>query len=83
MLQRRHSEIDASGGVHELYSTVEQTVRWINEKSALIEGSDPNGKDLETVLKEQRQLQAIERDLVALADKIETLNKQVFDSVVI
>jgi spectrin beta len=55
---------------------VEQTVRWINEKSALIEGSDPNGKDLETVLKEQRQLQAIERDLVALADKIETLNKQ-------
>ena len=63
--------------MHELYSTVEQTVRWINEKAALIQQSDPHGKDLETVLKEQRQLQATERDLVALADKIQALNTQV------
>eukprot|EP00118_Oscarella_pearsei_P018333 m.187592 g.187592 ORF g.187592 m.187592 type:complete len:2651 (+) comp39364_c0_seq1:28-7980(+) len=76
LLQRRKMEAATASGLQELYHTVDETIKWINEKKLLLDSiSSPQGKDLDTVMKEQRHLQAIERDLLALADKVATLDE--------
>ena len=65
-------------GAHEvqrLNRDIDEAISWINEKDSII-SSDDYGKDLANVQSLQRKHDAVERDLAALADKVEGLTSE-------
>ncbi len=65
-------------GAHEIQRLdrdIDEVISWINEKDAII-SSDDYGKDLASVQALQRKNVAIERDLAALHDKVNSLKNE-------
>jgi spectrin alpha len=65
-------------GAHEiqrLNRDIDETCAWISEKESLL-ALDDLGKDLANVQALQRKHDAVERDLAALADKVEGLTRE-------
>jgi spectrin alpha len=65
-------------GAHEiqrLNRDIDEAISWINEKDAII-STDDHGKDLASVQALQRKHDAIERDLAALTDKVNSLRHE-------
>lgn len=65
-------------GAHEIQRfnrDADETITWINEKDTLISSED-SGRDLGSVQTLQRKHEGVERDLAALEDKVQALEKE-------
>ena len=61
--------------VQRLNRDIDEAISWINEKDGIL-SSDDYGKDLANVQALQRKHDTVERDLAALADKVEGLSRE-------
>nr|WAW84869.1 spectrin alpha chain [Halisarca dujardinii] len=69
----REARLDGARQLQEFNRDADETKGWINEKDAGLSSEDC-GRDLASVQALQRKHEALERDLAALEDKIETIS---------
>ena len=72
---QRQERLFGAHEVQRLNRDIDEAISWINEKDAIL-SSDDYGKDLANVQALQRKHDAVERDLAALAEKVEGLSKE-------
>ena len=72
---QRQEKLFGAHEIQRLNRDIDEAISWINEKDAII-SSDDNGKDLASVQALQRKHDAIERDLAALHDKVNSLKNE-------
>lgn len=72
---QRQERLFGAHEVQRLNRDIDEAISWINEKDSII-SSDDYGKDLANVQSLQRKHEAVERDLAALADKVEGLTRE-------
>lgn len=72
---QRQERLFGAHEVQRLNRDIDEAISWINEKELLL-SSDDYGKDLANVQALQRKHDAVERDLAALADKVEGLTRE-------
>lgn len=72
---QRQERLFGAHEVQRLNRDIDEAISWISEKDTII-SSDDYGKDLANVQSLQRKHDAVERDLAALADKVEGLTRE-------
>lgn len=72
---QRQERLFGAHEVQRLNRDIDEAISWINEKDSII-SSDDYGKDLANVQSLQRKHDAVERDLAALADKVDGLTRE-------
>lgn len=72
---QRQDRLFGAHEVQRLNRDIEEAISWINEKDGIL-SSDEYGKDLANVQALQRKHDTIERDLAALADKVDGLMRE-------
>jgi len=72
---QRQERLFGAHEVQRLNRDIDEAISWINEKDLII-SSDDYGKDLANVQSLQRKHDAVERDLAALADKVDGLTRE-------
>ncbi|XP_057290447.1 spectrin alpha chain, non-erythrocytic 1-like isoform X2 [Hydractinia symbiolongicarpus] len=73
--QKRKEALENAAEIQKFHRDAEDTKVWIDEKDAALSSTD-YGRDLATVQALQRKHEAIERDLVALEEKVNSLNSE-------
>ena len=71
----KDEELKEKHGVELFFHTCDEMKLWINDKDSAVTNDDV-GRDLETVRALQRRHQGLERDLVAVGEKVQKLNEQ-------
>lgn len=71
----RQSKLGGAQEIQIFNRDADETIAWILEKDAVI-GSDDFGRDLLSVQALQRKHEAVERDLVAIGDKVTNLGQE-------
>jgi spectrin alpha len=72
---QRQERLFGAHEVQRLNRDIDEAISWINEKESII-STDDYGKDLANVQSLQRKHDAVERDLAALADKVDGLQRE-------
>lgn len=72
---QRQERLFGAHEVQRLNRDIDEAIAWISEKDAIL-SSDDYGKDLANVQALQRKHDAVERDLAALADKVDGLRRE-------
>ena len=72
---QRQERLFGAHEVQRLNRDIDEAIAWISEKDSII-SSDDYGKDLANVQSLQRKHEAVERDLAALADKVDGLTRE-------
>ena len=72
---QRQERLFGAHEVQRLNRDIDEAISWINEKDSII-SSDEYGRDLANVQSLQRKHEAVERDLAALADKVDGLTRE-------
>lgn len=72
---QRQQRLFGAHEVQRLNRDIDETISWINEKDSIL-SSDDYGKDLAQVQALQRKHDTVERDLAALADKVDGLSRE-------
>ncbi len=72
---QRQERLFGAHEVQRLNRDIDEAISWINEKDAIL-SSDDYGKDLANVQALQRKHDAVERDLAALAEKVDGLSRE-------
>lgn len=72
---QRQERLFGAHEVQRLNRDIDEAISWISEKDSII-SSDDYGRDLANVQSLQRKHDAVERDLAALADKVEGLTRE-------
>ena len=75
LASQRQERLFGAHEIQRLNRDIEEAISWIKEKDAII-SSDDCGKDLASVQALQRKHDAIERDLAALNDKVNSLKNE-------
>lgn len=73
--EQREQQLGSAHEVQRFHRDVDETKDWITEKNEALD-SDDFGRDLRSVQALQRKHEGVERDLVALGDKIRTLDEK-------
>ena len=73
--QTKAQELQRCNAVQRYHRDCDETMEWIGEKEVAL-SSEEFGKDLPSVQRLQRKHDALERDLVALGDKVRALDNQ-------
>ena len=72
---QRQQRLFGAHEVQRLNRDIDETISWISEKDSIL-SSDDYGKDLAQVQALQRKHDTVERDLAALADKVDGLRRE-------
>lgn len=72
---QRQERLFGAHEVQRLNRDIDEAISWISEKESII-STDDYGKDLANVQSLQRKHDAVERDLAALADKVDSLSRE-------
>ncbi|KAB5518444.1 hypothetical protein PHYPO_G00165970 [Pangasianodon hypophthalmus] len=76
LVDRKKDALNRALGVQNYYLECNETKSWIREKTKVIESTQDLGNDLAGVMALQRKLTGMERDLVAIEDKLGDLGKE-------
>ncbi|TSU11377.1 Spectrin beta chain, non-erythrocytic 1 [Bagarius yarrelli] len=76
LVDRKKDALNSALGVQNYYLECNETKTWIREKTKVIESTQDLGNDLAGVMALQRKLTGMERDLVAIEDKLSDLGKE-------
>uniref|UniRef100_A0A8B9KN96 Spectrin beta chain n=1 Tax=Astyanax mexicanus TaxID=7994 RepID=A0A8B9KN96_ASTMX len=76
LVDRKKEALNSTLGVQNYYLECNETKSWIREKTKVIESTQDLGNDLAGVMALQRKLTGMERDLVAIEDKLGDLGKE-------
>ncbi|KAF4071521.1 hypothetical protein AMELA_G00274250 [Ameiurus melas] len=76
LVDRKKDALNSTLGVQNYYLECNETKSWIREKTKVIESTQDLGNDLAGVMALQRKLTGMERDLVAIEDKLGDLGKE-------
>ncbi|KAH7638391.1 alpha spectrin [Dermatophagoides farinae] len=71
----REDKLFGAKEIQQFNRDADETISWINEKDAVI-SPDDYGRDMASVLTLQRKHEGVERELVALAEKVDQLEKE-------
>uniref|UniRef100_A0A3Q2FLU7 Spectrin beta, non-erythrocytic 1 n=1 Tax=Cyprinodon variegatus TaxID=28743 RepID=A0A3Q2FLU7_CYPVA len=73
LVDQKKESLNSALGVQNYHLECNETKSWIKEKTKLIESTQELGNDLTGVMALQRKLTGMERDLVAIEDKLSDL----------
>ncbi|KAI4895522.1 hypothetical protein NFI96_007217 [Prochilodus magdalenae] len=76
LVDRKKDALSSALGIQNYYLECNETKSWIREKTKVIESTQELGNDLAGVMALQRKLTGMERDLVAIEDKLGDLGKE-------
>ena len=72
----KRSRLNISHQVNQWHVECQETMTWIKEKVKLIESTEDFGTDLGGVMKLQRRLSGLERDIAAIENRLEMLTAE-------
>ncbi|VDN06971.1 unnamed protein product [Thelazia callipaeda] len=76
MVDQKRMELDQAHRLETFRIDCQETVSWIEDKTRVLEDSDELTNDLTGVMKLQRRLSMMERDLGAIQAKLDSLEKE-------
>ncbi|KAK5602793.1 Spectrin beta chain, non-erythrocytic 1, partial [Crenichthys baileyi] len=76
LVDQKKENLISALGVQNYHLECNETKSWIKEKTKVIESTQELGNDLAGVMALQRKLTGMERDLVAIEDKLKDLEKE-------
>uniref|UniRef100_A0AAX7UYK8 Spectrin beta chain n=1 Tax=Astatotilapia calliptera TaxID=8154 RepID=A0AAX7UYK8_ASTCA len=76
LVDQKKESLNSALGVQNYHLECNETKSWIKEKTKVIESTQELGNDLAGVMALQRKLTGMERDLVAIQDKLSDLGKE-------
>uniref|UniRef100_A0A3Q0RU03 Spectrin beta chain n=1 Tax=Amphilophus citrinellus TaxID=61819 RepID=A0A3Q0RU03_AMPCI len=76
LVDQKKESLNSALGVQNYHLECNETKSWIKEKTKVIESTQELGNDLAGVMALQRKLTGMERDLVAIKDKLGDLGKE-------
>ncbi|MED6269717.1 Spectrin beta chain, non-erythrocytic 1 [Characodon lateralis] len=76
LVDQKKENLNSALGVQNYHLECNETKSWIKEKTKVIESTQELGNDLAGVMALQRKLTGMERDLVAIEDKLKDLEKE-------
>ncbi|XP_061600718.1 LOW QUALITY PROTEIN: spectrin beta chain, non-erythrocytic 1-like [Cololabis saira] len=76
LVDQKKESLSSALGVQNYHLECNETKSWIKEKTKVIESTQELGNDLAGVMALQRKLTGMERDLVAIEDKLSDLGKE-------
>ncbi|KAF3707914.1 Spectrin beta chain, non-erythrocytic 1 [Channa argus] len=76
LVDQKKDSLSSALGVQNYHLECNETKSWIKEKTKVIESTQELGNDLAGVMALQRKLTGMERDLVAIEDKLGDLGKE-------
>ncbi|OZC09778.1 hypothetical protein X798_03181 [Onchocerca flexuosa] len=76
MVDQKRSELDQAHRLETFRIDCQETVSWIEDKTRVLEDADELTNDLTGVMKLQRRLSMMERDLGAIQAKLDSLQKE-------
>ncbi|XP_054594490.2 spectrin beta chain, non-erythrocytic 1 isoform X1 [Nothobranchius furzeri] len=76
LVDQKKENLNSALGVQNYHLECNETKSWIKEKTKVIESTQELGNDLAGVMALQRKLTGMERDLVAIEDKLSDLGKE-------
>uniref|UniRef100_A0A3Q1JAW4 Spectrin beta chain n=1 Tax=Anabas testudineus TaxID=64144 RepID=A0A3Q1JAW4_ANATE len=76
LVDQKKDSLNSALGVQNYHLECNETKSWIKEKTKVIESTQELGNDLAGVMALQRKLTGMERDLVAIEDKLGDLGKE-------
>uniref|UniRef100_F1KPP4 Spectrin beta chain n=1 Tax=Ascaris suum TaxID=6253 RepID=F1KPP4_ASCSU len=76
MVDQKRAELDRAHRLETFRIDCQETVSWIEDKTRVLEDADELTNDLTGVMKLQRRLSMMERDLGAIQAKIESLQRE-------
>ncbi|XP_075330315.1 spectrin beta chain, non-erythrocytic 1-like isoform X2 [Odontesthes bonariensis] len=76
LVDQKKENLNSALGVQNYHLECNETKSWIKEKTKVIESTQELGNDLAGVMALQRKLTGMERDLVAIEDKLGDLGKE-------
>uniref|UniRef100_A0A8C2HJU8 Spectrin beta chain n=1 Tax=Cyprinus carpio TaxID=7962 RepID=A0A8C2HJU8_CYPCA len=76
MVEDKKHKVDSALSLHNYDLECDETESWIKEKTRVIESTQDLGNDLAAVITIQRKLFGMERDLVAIQDKLDFLRNE-------
>uniref|UniRef100_A0A8C1G6Q8 Spectrin beta chain n=1 Tax=Cyprinus carpio TaxID=7962 RepID=A0A8C1G6Q8_CYPCA len=76
MVEDKKQKVDSALSLHNYDLECDETESWIIEKTRVIESTQDLGNDLAAVITIQRKLFGMERDLVAIQDKLDFLRNE-------
>ncbi|XP_047221146.1 spectrin beta chain, non-erythrocytic 1-like isoform X2 [Girardinichthys multiradiatus] len=76
LVDQKKESLNSALGVQNYHLDCNETKSWIKEKTKLIESTQELGNDLTGVMALQRKLTGMERDLVAIEDKLGDLRSE-------
>lgn len=74
--KNKKDEIDSSHGVQTFHIECRETISWIEEKTKLLQSTEDLGNDLSGIITLQRRLSGMERDLAAIYQQVDNLEKE-------
>ena len=75
MVEDKKHKVDSASSLHNYGLECHETEAWITDKTRIIESTQDLGNDLAAVMTIQRKLFGMERDLVAIQDKLDALRR--------
>ncbi|ULT90413.1 hypothetical protein L3Y34_008629 [Caenorhabditis briggsae] len=79
MVDQKRNELERAHRLETFRIDCQETVTWIEDKTRVLEDSDALTNDLSGVMKLQRRLSMMERDLGAIQAKLDSLHKEADD----
>ncbi|CAD6199906.1 unnamed protein product [Caenorhabditis auriculariae] len=76
MVDQKRAELERAHRLETFRIDCQETVTWIEDKTRVLEDSDALTNDLSGVMKLQRRLSMMERDLGAIQAKLDSLHKE-------
>ncbi|GMR59132.1 hypothetical protein PMAYCL1PPCAC_29327 [Pristionchus mayeri] len=76
MVDQKRAELDRAHRLETFRIDCQETVTWIEDKTRVLEDSDALTNDLSGVMKLQRRLSMMERDLGAIQAKLDSLHRE-------
>ncbi|XP_014662859.1 PREDICTED: spectrin beta chain-like [Priapulus caudatus] len=74
--EQKKQELEQFHGIQEFHIETTETITWIEEKCKILEETREYGDDLAGVMKLQRRMSFMERDIKAIQDKLEELEQE-------
>ncbi|CAK9304213.1 unnamed protein product [Gordionus sp. m RMFG-2023] len=79
VVDKKKSDLDNAYGVQTFHLECQETISWILDKTKALEETEEFGNDLGSVMKLQRRLSLMERDLNAIKAKMDSLENEAQD----
>ncbi|KAM3717265.1 Spectrin beta chain [Dirofilaria immitis] len=79
MVDQKRTELDQAHRLETFRIDCQETVSWIEDKTRVLEDADELTNDLTGVMKLQRRLSMMERDLGAIQAKLDSLQKEAYE----